>query len=32
MQGKLIGEIARELGVHPGTLRYYEALSTHEWR
>lgn len=26
MQGKLIGEIARELGVHPGTLRYYEAL------
>ena len=26
MQGKLIGEVARELGVSPGTLRYYEAL------
>ncbi len=26
MQGKRIGEIARELGVRPGTLRYYEAL------
>ncbi len=26
MQGKLIGEIAKELGVRPGTLRYYEAL------
>jgi DNA-binding transcriptional MerR regulator len=27
MQGKLIGEIAKELGGHPGTLRYYESLS-----
>ena len=26
MEGKLIGEIARELGVRPGTLRYYETL------
>ncbi len=26
MEGKLIGEVAKELGVRPGTLRYYEAL------
>ena len=26
MKGKLIGDLARELGVRPGTLRYYEAL------
>lgn len=26
MEGKLIGEIASEAGVRPGTLRYYEAL------
>lgn len=26
MQGKLIGEIAKDLGVRPGTLRYYEGL------
>ena len=26
MEGKLIGEIAKELGVRPGTVRYYETL------
>lgn len=26
MEGKLIGEVAKESGVRPGTLRYYEAL------
>jgi DNA-binding transcriptional MerR regulator len=26
MDGKRIGEIAKELGVRPGTLRYYETL------
>jgi len=26
MEGKLISEIAKELGVRPGTVRYYEAL------
>jgi MerR family transcriptional regulator, copper efflux regulator len=26
MQGKLIGEIAKELGLRPGTVRYYEVL------
>jgi DNA-binding transcriptional MerR regulator len=26
MEGKLIGEVAKQLGVRPGTLRYYEAL------
>ena len=26
MEGKLIGDVAKELGVRPGTLRYYEIL------
>jgi DNA-binding transcriptional MerR regulator len=26
MEGKLIGEVAREMGVRAGTLRYYETL------
>jgi len=33
MKGKLIGEVAKEWGIRPGTLRYYEKLAPPtDWR